>query len=196
MTMRNRQILVAVGLVILAIWVVMTWVGSTASPEPSGGPSPTGAIGSGPFTFGPSDGVASASPSGATATAGASGGSSPALTGNPVSTPAPGATATPAQAVRWSGTWANTSPDNSTGSLEIVWTQDGSGLQGTLTMSGVACFTAGGIEGTVDGNQVTFQVLLRDEVEFEGTIAGDRVSGTFSLSCDGSEGTWEATRQP
>jgi hypothetical protein len=63
-------------------------------------------------------------------------------------------------------------------------------------MDGSACFTAGGIQGTIDGEEVAFDVIGRDQVAFEGTIAGDRVSGTFSMSCDTSVGTWEATRRP
>lgn len=55
MTVRSRQILVAMGIVILAIWLVGTWAGSTSpAATPSNGPSPTGAIGSG-ATFEPSD---------------------------------------------------------------------------------------------------------------------------------------------
>ncbi len=55
MTMRNRQIIVAAALVVLAAWAVLTWSGSTATPGPSTGPSPTGAIGSAPVTFVPSE---------------------------------------------------------------------------------------------------------------------------------------------
>jgi hypothetical protein len=194
MTMRNRQILVAAGLIVLGIWALSAWFGSTAPVEPTPGPSPTGAIGSAPLTFGPSDSVAP-SASAATTAPGASGGTSPGSSGNPVSTPAPGATDIPPAAVRWSGTWTNTSPDNATGSLEIVWTQDGSALQGTVAMSGGTCFTAGAFQGTIDGEVVQFEVVQRDEVAFEGTIAGDRVSGTFSVSCDCSQGTWVATRR-
>ena len=54
MKLRTRQIIVAVGLVILAAWGVLTWTGSATTPEPSVGPSPTGAIGSTPATFEPS----------------------------------------------------------------------------------------------------------------------------------------------
>ena len=52
------------------------------------------------------------------------------------------------------------------------------------------------MQGTIDGDKVAFGVVGRDEVSFEGMIAGDRMSGTFSMSCDGSAGTWEVTRQP
>ena len=109
-------------------------------------------------------------------------------------TPGPDATELPPAAVRWTGTWTNTSPDTSTGSLEIAWVQQGSALEGTVAMDGAACFTAGGMQGTIDGNTVEFDVIGRDQVAFKGTIAGDRVSGTFSMSCDSSQGTWEATR--
>lgn len=55
MTMRNRQILVAGALVVVLVWAVLAWSGSTATPGPSIGPSPTGAIGPAPITFEPSD---------------------------------------------------------------------------------------------------------------------------------------------
>jgi hypothetical protein len=196
MTMRNRQFLVAAGLIVLAAWLFFNWMQSTASsPEPSSGPSPTGAIGSGTFTFAPSDSAGPSSTASATSP-GASGGASPGGSGNSVATPAPGATELPPAAVRWTGTWTNTSPDTATGSLEIVWTQQGSALEGTVAMDGAACFTAGGMQGTIDGDTVAFEVVGRDQVAFDGTIAGDRASGTFTMSCDGSQGTWEASRQP
>jgi hypothetical protein len=53
--MRNRQTIVAAGLVVLVVWAVIVWSGSTSTPEPSIGPSPTGAIGSAGITFEPSD---------------------------------------------------------------------------------------------------------------------------------------------
>lgn len=58
MTLRTRQVIVAAGLAILAVWALVTWMGSAAPvPVPSHGPSPTGSIGSGPATFVPSDDV-------------------------------------------------------------------------------------------------------------------------------------------
>jgi hypothetical protein len=55
MTLRNRQIIVAAALVVLVAWAILTWSGSTSTPEPSIGPSPTGAIGPAPVTFVPSE---------------------------------------------------------------------------------------------------------------------------------------------
>ncbi len=55
MTMRTRQVAVAAGLVVLALWALLTWVGSASTPQPTTGPSPTGAIGPGPATFEPSE---------------------------------------------------------------------------------------------------------------------------------------------
>ena len=195
MTMRNRQILVAAGLIILGVWALSAWFGSTAPAQPSAspGPSPTGAIDSG-VTFGPSGGASSSPTAGASAPA-ASGGTSPGSSSNPVVPSGPGETSPPANVVRWSGTWTNTSPDNATGSLEIAWAQNGSALEGIVAMEGASCFQTGGIQGTIDGDKVEFQVVARDEVSFVGTIAGDHVSGTFEMSCDGSQGTWEANHQ-
>ena len=55
MTMRYRKILVAFALVLLAVWATLNWIGSSSRPEPTTGPSPTGAIGPAPATFVPSD---------------------------------------------------------------------------------------------------------------------------------------------
>jgi hypothetical protein len=57
MTIRTRQVVVAGGLIILAVWALLTWAGSGPAPQPTAGPSPTGAIGSAPVTFEPSDGT-------------------------------------------------------------------------------------------------------------------------------------------
>ena len=65
MTMRSRQLLVAGGLVILLVWALLAWFGSSGTPEPSSGPAPTGAIDSGPLTFRPTEGVASSPTAGA-----------------------------------------------------------------------------------------------------------------------------------
>jgi len=196
MTMRNRQILVAVGLVILAAWFLFTWIGSPPAPEPTPGPSPTGAIGSAPLTFAPGDSVGPSPTSAGTVAPGPSAGASPARSGGTVATPAPGATEPSPESVHWSGTWTNTSPDTATGSIDIVWTQQGSTLEGVLGVDGAACFTTGGMQGTIDGDTVAFEVVARDSVSYEGSIVGDSLSGTFAMSCDGSQGTWEATRQP
>ena len=57
MTMRTRQVIVAAGLVLLVLYALAAWMGSTAAPAPtpSIGPSPTGAVGPGPATFEPSE---------------------------------------------------------------------------------------------------------------------------------------------
>jgi len=195
MTMRNRQIVVAVGLVVLAAWFLFTWIGSSPAPEPTPGPSPTGGIGSAPLTFAPSGSVGPSPTAAASVLPGATSGTSPGASGAVV-TPAPGATDPAPESVHWSGTWTNVSPDSATGSLDIAWTQQGSTLEGVLGMDGAACFTAGGMQGTIEGDEVTFEVAGRDEVSFEGTVTGDRANGRFSMSSDGSQGTWEATRQP
>jgi hypothetical protein len=84
MTMRNRRILVAAGLIILGVWALSAWFGSTAPAQPtaSPGPSPTGAIDSG-MTFGPSD-VVGPSASAAPTVLPPSGGRSPGGSGNRV----------------------------------------------------------------------------------------------------------------
>lgn len=64
--MRNRRILVAAALVVLVVWATPPGRVRRRRPKPTSGPSPTGAIGSGPATFEPNDETESSSPTGTT----------------------------------------------------------------------------------------------------------------------------------
>jgi hypothetical protein len=96
----------------------------------------------------------------------------------------------------WSGTWANTTPDQATGTFEIEWDQQGDALVGTITIDGTPCLSGGEITGRVNGPQIEFGVVSGEvEVSYTGVYDGQiSMSGTYSTSCGDAEGSWEATR--
>jgi hypothetical protein len=95
----------------------------------------------------------------------------------------------------WSGTWTNTVPDQSTGTFEIQWGQEGSVLSGTITIEGTPCLTDGSINGALNGNSIAFGVVQGDvQVAYTGSVSGNTMSGTYATDCGNAVGTWEATK--
>lgn len=95
----------------------------------------------------------------------------------------------------WSGTWANSTPDDATGTFEIAWTQDGTKLSGTITIDGTPCLSGGTITGKIRGNAINFGVVEGQvEVNYAGEVEGDTMSGTYATSCGNANGDWEATK--
>ncbi len=85
--------------------------------------------------------------------------------------------------------------DNSEATFEVTWNQQGSALEGTITIEGTACLTAGVVRGTLSGNDIDFGVVQREvEVNYTGTVFGDTMSGTYSTTCDNARGEWEAEK--
>ena len=199
MTTRTRQLLVAIAAVALALLVVALIIrpgggpGASSSPSlPSPSPSPSASVSVSATPSSAPSAAASGSPV-ANSPAASTPPASAAPTAPGVATPAPAATPS-SPTVRWVGTWKNTTPDDASGTLEMTWVQTATDLDGTLTMTDHACFTEGTLQGTLVGNALAFRVVGRDQVAFIGTIAGDTVSGSYTLSCDGSTGTWTAKR--
>lgn len=114
----------------------------------------------------------------------------------PADTSAPTA-ATSGLAGIWGGDYASTSTPGSTGTFIIDWTQTGSTLGGTISVTNTPCVTEGTITGTVEGEQITFGAVEGAySIAYEGTVSGDTMSGTYSSpSCGNAAGTWEAAKQ-
>jgi hypothetical protein len=104
----------------------------------------------------------------------------------------------------WDGTWIN-SPDFGTpqasGTFSVTFTQKGNTISGFNTVSGETCVRGGASSGTINGNQIQFGFLADPQrpVQFEGTVTGDTMSGTWNaLACPPVNipiyGTWSATR--
>lgn len=117
-----------------------------------------------------------------------------------------GETEEPADGVDLSGTWRVTSGDDDERptTLTLTMTDDGEVEGSAVTTSPVdgSKLTAE-VTGRVSGDEVslsmTFQVASMEvEVELEGTVEDDRMSGTRTLRLPGNEqhDDFEATRQP
>lgn len=186
MNLDRRQLTLIVGAIALVVLVLVV----VLIPRPGNGPGSS--AGASPSA---SPALTSASPPSSpsvTPPSGSSASPSPSTSGSPT----PVAPTAPAGSMSgtWTGTWTNVTPDQATGTFEVELVQTGSELSGTITVTGSSCFTSGGVQGTVQGDAVAFQVLQRDEIAFVGTTSGTTMSGTFASSCDSSTGTWELSK--
>jgi hypothetical protein len=97
----------------------------------------------------------------------------------------------------WGGEYVSTSTPGSTGTFILDWTQTGSALSGTISVTASQCVTEGTITGTTDGATITFGAVQGTyAIAYEGTVSGDTMSGTYSSpSCGNAAGTWQAAKQ-
>jgi hypothetical protein len=87
-----------------------------------------------------------------------------------------------------------TYPDTQ-GTFTIEFQQDGDALSGTISIEGTPCLTGGSITGTLVGDEIEFGAVEGQvEVEYRGTVDGDRMAGTWSTDCGDADGDWEAAR--
>lgn len=99
---------------------------------------------------------------------------------------------------RWSGTWSNTTPDDSTGTFELDWKLDHSLLKGTIEIDGTPCLDGGNVTGALTFDQINFGAVSGQvEVAYTGTVDqnGKSMAGTYQTTCGDAHGTWEATRE-
>jgi hypothetical protein len=88
-----------------------------------------------------------------------------------------------------SGTWAvSVTGDAGNAEQTIVLKQEGSKISGTFK----GPRQSGPLEGTVDGNNISFHVATRVPLDYKGTIDGDTMKGT--LTGRGKTGDWTAKR--
>ena len=129
------------------------------------------------------------------------GGPTNGLTGTTQPSTPPPATTPPTQAATglsgtWSGHWANSVPDQSTGSFTISWTQSGDQLSGTIVINGTPCLTGGSITGTVHGSSITFGAVHGEvSVDYTGAVAGNTMSGTYATDCGHARGAFTASKK-
>lgn len=100
-----------------------------------------------------------------------------------------------AQELDLSGEWVFTvqSP-NGTGTREVTFDQEGDNLSGTIASSQAA----GEFTGVVEGDQITFTVILTMEsglfpVTYDATVTGDEMEGTIDFG-DYGQGTFTGRR--
>jgi hypothetical protein len=123
-------------------------------------------------------------------------------TPQPTTAASTAATAAPTDAASglagtWNGAYESTSDPGSTGTFVLDWTQTGSALSGTISVTNTPCVAEGTITGTTDGTTITFGAVQGAySIAYEGTVSGDTMSGTYSSpSCGNAAGTWTANKQ-
>jgi hypothetical protein len=86
-------------------------------------------------------------------------------------------------------TW-KVSVSGGAGSAEqtIILKQDGNKITGTFK----GPRQSGPLEGTVEGNNISFHVATRVPLDYQGTVDGDSMKGT--MTGNGKTGDWTATR--
>jgi hypothetical protein len=104
----------------------------------------------------------------------------------------------------WSGAWTRTSPPPGNGTMTLVLHQQGQTISGTVDVTASACLTKGDISGSVTGTAITLHTVTpavsgggRATGDYQGTLAGSRITGTLTVSCSlgVGVGTWDVTRQ-
>jgi hypothetical protein len=97
----------------------------------------------------------------------------------------------------WEGQWhSDTAPVS--GRFTMTFEPTPEGFAGTIRIFDSVCVSNGTVEGTVEGDRITFgAVQAEEEITFEGRIDGDEMSGTYDSpapECGPDTGTWEAAR--
>ena len=93
---------------------------------------------------------------------------------------------------KWNGSW-QANGGGGGGDFSVAFTQTGSSLNGTLTIS-VSCLNGAKVTGKVNGDSIEFgSVNGQCTVDYKGKINGDQMSGTYGLGA-GTAGTWKASK--
>ncbi|MGW0664369.1 hypothetical protein [Streptodolium elevatio] len=94
----------------------------------------------------------------------------------------------------WSGTYDNKVPATLSGSFSITLEQSGSSVEGQLDLDVADCDLSGPVDGTVTGDKVQLRSSggSSDTIRLEGKLSGDRLTGTYTTTCNDASGTWEA----
>ncbi len=92
-----------------------------------------------------------------------------------------------------SGTWSGQYSGSYQGSFTLSWTQSGSKLTGTIKISAPA--STMGINGTVQGDSISFGTVGSYGITYSGKVSGGSMSGSYQVS-DGnqSSGPWSASK--
>jgi hypothetical protein len=95
----------------------------------------------------------------------------------------------------WKGTWTNREPQIAIGTFVLTWAQQGDLLFGAIGVTGSNCIKAGNVTGNVAGSRISFGAVEGGtSIQYDGTIDGNTMSGTYHSDCGNSTGTWTATK--
>jgi hypothetical protein len=89
----------------------------------------------------------------------------------------------------WSGVWKRTEPTPADGTVKLALQQSGTRVAGNFSVTSAACLTTHDIAGTVKGSKVELTVdALEASASFTGTVAGDTLAGTITVTCPSGTG--------
>lgn len=116
------------------------------------------------------------------------------------SAPASSAPASSSAAVASSsltGDWSGHYTGTFTGTFTLNWTQSGSNLTGTIKLSSDNN-AATPINGSVQNNHIKFGTVGSSAVQYEGTVSGSSMSGTWKIApvngVSAGGGNWSGTK--
>jgi hypothetical protein len=104
----------------------------------------------------------------------------------------------------WTGPWNRTAPVTANGSNTFVLHQQGQSVTGTIEVVGATCLGKGTVSGALNGSTLTLHAVTPAvtgsgdaTADFTGTLAGNKITGTFVGGCSVGIGTgsFQATRQ-
>jgi hypothetical protein len=106
----------------------------------------------------------------------------------PVTSAAPGSSTASSGGV--SGSWSGQYDGAFTGTFHLTWQQKSTALSGHITLS-----TSGTVplNGHVNGSKISFGTVGSAAVTYEGTVDGDKMSGTYKVG-GVAGGNWSAHR--
>jgi hypothetical protein len=92
-----------------------------------------------------------------------------------------------------SGTWDGSYSGASKGTFTLERQQTGSKLSGTIDLSSVGKLP---IDGTVDGDKISFGTVGSTAIQHAGSVTGDSMSGSYKVAGGAGSGTgsWSAQR--
>ena len=96
----------------------------------------------------------------------------------------------------WDGTWT-TDVTEFSGGFTMTFEETPDGFAGTIRIQDSGCVSNGQVEARVDGTTITIgAVQAEEEIEFDGEVSGDQMSGTYrtGAACNNDTGTWVAHR--
>lgn len=121
--------------------------------------------------------------------------SSSAPTTAPPASSSPAAQASsPAPTGGLSGKWSGHYSGAYSGTFTVTWVQSGSTLSGTIDLSDLGGKVP--INGTVNGDSITFGTVGSMEIQYSGSVSGSSMSGTYKIQTSSGSvgGPWSASR--
>lgn len=96
------------------------------------------------------------------------------------------------------GEWQSGLGDAMRGTWVATLSRSGTGVEGTISLTGSPLFAGGDVTGTVEGDEVVLGVITEGEhtAMFRGSLTDSKVTGEWDCPTIGDRGVWSGTLQP